>query len=445
MSKNGTPSKRDMIVQLFFALTGRREGVYIPRPLIDFCEGDILAAYFLSQLIFICEKGALDDGWIVKSYEDWHEELGMTEAQIKRAIKGDKRRKSDGFTLDSIGVETALRRSPFHEGAATIHYRINFDIFTPALHRFLEAQYGTPVPSNVQNAIPNIVQNEDASNAQNESPTLSRTLSETPETTTKIIAPSIEDAPTTPLNQNTEDIPFTAQRVHETEPLWFMESREPESPEPTNDSPPNLFIPPPATLVQKAKLNSGYTGQVTKMLKRYGGEMNQEAWERVVNETRASVNGIAWVEPLTREQQMYIAALRKDPSKQPDDNDSVPKAKFDPMCNAIMKAFNWQWGTSTDREQQKVRTAAKALCKKNIHPDKVKLLYAECARRPYGYFGPNALENAVSDLLAQKVDLHNPARPAAAAQPAPAQQQKPVQRVSPEEAARIKAAVLGGK
>lgn len=128
---------RDHITALFKSFAGQGNALVIPRPYIEFCQGDILAALFLSQLLYWTDRTSDPDGWIAKSYEEWHAEIGLTEYQVKRAIKGDKRRKNIAFSLQDVGVETALRKSDFHHGAATLHYRVNEEKLRAAVVTFL--------------------------------------------------------------------------------------------------------------------------------------------------------------------------------------------------------------------------------------------------------------------------------------------------------------------
>src|SRR5690606_25903343 len=51
--------------------------------------------------------------------------------------KGDKRRKHDGFALQDVGVETRLMQSKFHQGAATLHYRVDHARLRTAIVAFL--------------------------------------------------------------------------------------------------------------------------------------------------------------------------------------------------------------------------------------------------------------------------------------------------------------------
>lgn len=139
---------RDNIVSLLLGFAGQSNTLTIPRPFINLCNGDHLAALLLSQILYWQERTEDKAGWFAKSYEDWYDELGLTEYQIKRIIQGDKRNKNQICKLSDLGIETSLRRSKFYKGAATLHYRVNMAAF--------------------QKRVLNIVQNDDVSNVQND-------------------------------------------------------------------------------------------------------------------------------------------------------------------------------------------------------------------------------------------------------------------------------------
>jgi hypothetical protein len=151
-------AKRDSITALFAQFAGQEGSLVIPRPYIDFCHGDHLAALLLSQILYWSDRTDDPEGWFAKSYEDWHKELCMTDYQVKRAISGDKRRQNGGFCLKDIGVETQLKQSKFYSGAATLHYRINPDKLRDSVRAFLDSDNvrneRKPVFDNVQIPIP---------------------------------------------------------------------------------------------------------------------------------------------------------------------------------------------------------------------------------------------------------------------------------------------------
>jgi hypothetical protein len=121
-------SNRDTISQLIKAYSGQRKMVVIPMLYIQLL-GDLNRAALLNQIIFWSDNSSNPDGWFYKSYEDWQEELGLSQYQVSRAIKGDKRNlQGDELTLQAVGVE--VKRKRIKTGAVVNHYRVNMDILT---------------------------------------------------------------------------------------------------------------------------------------------------------------------------------------------------------------------------------------------------------------------------------------------------------------------------
>lgn len=156
-------SQRDAITDVFRSFAGQAANLVIPRPYIDFCGGDHLAALLLSQILYWSDRTEDPDGWFVKSYEEWQAELAMTKYQVNRALNGDKRSKNGHPGLKAVGVETDLRRSNFHKGAATLHYRVN----AKKLRQAIMDYFGISVVNNVDNGDVNIVNNDVVNNVEN--------------------------------------------------------------------------------------------------------------------------------------------------------------------------------------------------------------------------------------------------------------------------------------
>jgi hypothetical protein len=146
---------RDSVTELFRRFAGQINTITIPRPYIDLCGGDHLAALLLSQILYWSDRTENPDGWFAKSYEQWHEELAMTQYQVIRAIKGDRRNKNRHPSLTDFGVETKLLPSKFHRGSPTLHYRVNLSKLELAVINF------------VDNAVMNNVNNEGINNVDN--------------------------------------------------------------------------------------------------------------------------------------------------------------------------------------------------------------------------------------------------------------------------------------
>lgn len=157
--------KRDAITDLFKSFAGQAGNLVIPRPYIEFCNGDHLAALLLSQILYWSDRTEDPDGWFAKSYDEWHKELAMTQYQVNRALYGDKRTKKNNGGLSVFGVETKVARSTYHKGAATLHYRVNTQKLQQAILNYL----GIPVINNVDNRDMNNVDNDVVDNVKNES------------------------------------------------------------------------------------------------------------------------------------------------------------------------------------------------------------------------------------------------------------------------------------
>lgn len=102
------------IMDLLDGFSGQQNTLFIPRPYLTACDNDHVVALFLNQVMYWSKRGD-KDGWFAKSHDDWFTELGMTEFQVRRAVKA----------LAVFGLETKVRRSKFYSGKTTVHYRVD--------------------------------------------------------------------------------------------------------------------------------------------------------------------------------------------------------------------------------------------------------------------------------------------------------------------------------
>lgn len=123
-----TDTLQNQLKKLLQRFSGQQATLVIPRAYIDLCEGDHLAALLLNQIVYWSDRATLPDGWFAKSYDGWHQELVMSQYQVSRAMKA----------LKLIGVETEVRRSPFHQFAPVVHYRVNWDVLSLSIIKFLD-------------------------------------------------------------------------------------------------------------------------------------------------------------------------------------------------------------------------------------------------------------------------------------------------------------------
>jgi hypothetical protein len=117
-------TKQARLAARFF---GTGNVLVIHRFTLDMLGGDHLAALFLEQLLYWTERTNDRDGWIVKTYEEWEAELGLSKYLVRRI--------SD--TLKPYGVETDVHRSPFHKMQPVVHYRVKLDALEAQINRAL--------------------------------------------------------------------------------------------------------------------------------------------------------------------------------------------------------------------------------------------------------------------------------------------------------------------
>lgn len=105
-------NNREYISSVITQFSGRNNVIPIPVIYIQITE-DYPSAALLNQMIYWSDRTNRKDGYFYKSYNEWFDELHLTEYQVRRATK---KLKSFGF------VETALKKA---NGAPTLHYKVD--------------------------------------------------------------------------------------------------------------------------------------------------------------------------------------------------------------------------------------------------------------------------------------------------------------------------------
>lgn len=105
-------NNRDYISSIITQFSGQNNVIPIPVVYIEITE-DYPSAALLNQMIYWSDRSSRKDGYFYKSYNEWYEELHLTEYQVRRATK---KLKSFGF------VDTALKKA---NGAPTLHYKVD--------------------------------------------------------------------------------------------------------------------------------------------------------------------------------------------------------------------------------------------------------------------------------------------------------------------------------
>ena len=105
----------------------------------ELLDGDQKGGWLLNQILYWSDRTDDPEGWFWKTYAEWYAETGLTEREIRRIVKGDKRRQNPKKTLQDVGVVVAVRRAP--TGSPTTHYRLDRIVFFAVLVDHLERNY----------------------------------------------------------------------------------------------------------------------------------------------------------------------------------------------------------------------------------------------------------------------------------------------------------------
>ena len=122
------------VFDLIASFSGQANILTIPRPFIDWLDGDHMAALLLSQILYWSSRTDDPDGWFYKRARDWTDELGMSTYQQNRAVK----------KLAIAGLETQLRKIA---GAPTLHYRIA----EPTFSKWIFEKLQNPISEKLEN------------------------------------------------------------------------------------------------------------------------------------------------------------------------------------------------------------------------------------------------------------------------------------------------------
>ncbi|MEK4024447.1 DnaD domain-containing protein [Sporosarcina sp. FSL W7-1283] len=95
-------------------VSGHDRIVTIPKLYIEL-TGSLPEAILLNQIVFYSDKSSRKDGFFYKKYEEWAEEICLTERQVRHATKKLKEKQL---------IETKLLKA---NGAPTVHYKLLFD------------------------------------------------------------------------------------------------------------------------------------------------------------------------------------------------------------------------------------------------------------------------------------------------------------------------------
>jgi hypothetical protein len=115
-------------------ILGQHNTLTVSRELIELLDHDIPAALLVGQLIYWHDRADDPEHWVYKTYDQWREEIALSEYQVRRATNKLKDKKKYGF------VETKLKKI---NGAPTLHYRIDLDGFSEWILKNLQIRVST--------------------------------------------------------------------------------------------------------------------------------------------------------------------------------------------------------------------------------------------------------------------------------------------------------------
>lgn len=114
---------RSAIKDILAGFSGQDRILVVPRLYIDFFQG-IEPAVFFNQCLYWSDRATLEDKWFYKSYAEWWDELGLSEYQVRKTVRGPC----------NLFVNTKIQKV---SGNPTVHYRVLWDDFQDSFLDFL--------------------------------------------------------------------------------------------------------------------------------------------------------------------------------------------------------------------------------------------------------------------------------------------------------------------
>jgi hypothetical protein len=113
------------------SFAGEKNILAIPKSFIRFCDENLYTGLFLSQIIYLSDKGSREDGFIYKSNKEWKKDYFLSDYAIRQAKK---------YLEDKGIIETKLIKA---NGAPTTHYKLKKQKFTELFMEFLQNEEGS--------------------------------------------------------------------------------------------------------------------------------------------------------------------------------------------------------------------------------------------------------------------------------------------------------------
>ena len=113
---------KDDLSSMIAAYGGQDSFLVIPRVYIDFF-GSMDTALFFNQCVYWSDRTSDPERWFYKTYNEWYEELGLSEYQVRKAAK---------TAQDYLATDVRKAR-----GNPTVHYQVQWHKFSVSLVKFL--------------------------------------------------------------------------------------------------------------------------------------------------------------------------------------------------------------------------------------------------------------------------------------------------------------------
>lgn len=123
-------SNRQDVSNLLYSVFGNANTIPVPAVFLELFE-EYNTSVLLNQIIYWSDKTSRKDGYFYKTYQEWEEEIYLSEYQVRRSLK---KLKELGF------LETAVKKA---NGNPTVHYKLDIERFQEWLLKKLEERKGS--------------------------------------------------------------------------------------------------------------------------------------------------------------------------------------------------------------------------------------------------------------------------------------------------------------
>lgn len=121
------------LLDLFSRFLGEKNNYVIPKPFVEWLDGDYVAAVVLKECIYWSSHFEdIRDGWFYRDEQDWEKENHLSRRQVNRAITTINTKA--GGELIRKKVEKIRTRDGYMLQQTATHYRIDEDLLSRIFH-----------------------------------------------------------------------------------------------------------------------------------------------------------------------------------------------------------------------------------------------------------------------------------------------------------------------